>query len=370
MRPIPIITALITVAILFLLVFQREALRDFVGLGNASEAVVSEGEPAPAERDPGTVARVEVTAMVSRAQDIDTGVIVRGETEAKRAVTLVSETSGRVAVQPSAKGSEVAQGDVVCELDPGTREVSISQAEAQVAEAEKNLAAAEALSEDGFASETRVLSARAAYQSATAALEQAKSALDDTEIRAPFAGVIDGDVPEVGTLLQPGGTCARIVQLNPMKLIGYVPELDVARIEPGAQVGARLATGEQMIGTLTYVGRSADPVTRTFLVEAEVANDDLSIRSGQTVEMLIASAGRAAHLVPQSALTLNDAGDLGVRSVGDDDVTAFLPVEIVRDSTDGVWVAGLPDEVAVIVVGQDYVKDGVPLDVQYRESGS
>ena len=135
-------------------------------------------------------------------------------------------------------------------------------------------------------------------------------------------------------------------------------------------MGARLTTGQQLMGEVTFIGRAADPVTRTFRVEAEVANPDLSIRDGQTVEMYIAAAGRAAHLVPQSALTLNNAGDLGVRVVGEGDVARFMPVELVRDSTQGVYVAGLPDEVAIIVVGQDYVTDGVAIAPSYREPGT
>jgi multidrug efflux system membrane fusion protein len=67
---------------------------------------------------------------------------------------------------------------------------------------------------------------------------------------------------------------------------------------------------------------------------------------------------------------LNDTGKLGVRVVGEGDIARFVEVEMLRDSVDGVWVAGLDDIATVIVVGQDYVKDGVPLVVTLRESGS
>jgi multidrug efflux system membrane fusion protein len=365
MRPIPILTALLTVAVLFMLVFQRETVRDFIGV----EGPAAEAEEA-AETTTDEDAAVSVIAQRSNARQIDSAVVLRGETEATRQVNLMSETSGRVIAAPVAKGTQVDEGDVLCELDPGTREVSLKQAQAQLAEARKNLDAAERLSEDGFASETRVLSARSAFEAAQAAVEQARSALDDLEITAPFGGVVEDDTAEIGQLLQPGALCATIVQLDPLVLVGYVPEMDVSRVELGAQVGARLTTGQQLMGEVTFIGRAADPVTRTFRVEAEVANPDLSIRDGQTVEIYIAAAGRAAHLVPQSALTLNNAGDLGVRVVGEGDVARFMPVELVRDSTQGVYVAGLPDEVAIIVVGQDYVTDGVAIAPSYREPGS
>ncbi|WP_138423029.1 efflux RND transporter periplasmic adaptor subunit [Maritimibacter alexandrii] len=367
MRPIPILTALLTVAVLFMLVFQREMVRDFVGLGSDAEAAVEEDAPTEETTD---ASRISVIAMRSAAQEIDSAVVVRGETEATRSVTLMSEASGRVIAAPVAKGDAVAEGDVLCSLDPGTREVALKQAQAQLTEAEQNLNAAEKLSEGGFAAETRVLSARSAFEAAQSGVEQAEAALDDLDIRAPFSGLIEDDPAEIGALLQPGSPCATVVQLDPLKLVGYVAELDVNRVSMGAPVGARLATGDQVQGRITFIGRAADPVTRTFRVEAQVANPDLAIRDGQTAEILIQSAGRTAHLLPQSALTLNDAGDLGVRVVGEGDVARFMPVDLVRDSTDGVWVAGLPDETAVIVVGQDYVIDGVAIDPTYRESGT
>jgi len=152
-----------------------------------------------------------------------------------------------------------------------------------------------------------------------------------------------------------------------LKLVGFVSELDVDKIELGVLAGGRLANGEEVAGRVTFLSRAADPVTRTFRVEVEVANPELSLRDGQTAEILIAAEGRKAHLLPQSALTLNDAGALGVRIVDEGDITGFASVDLLRDTVDGVWVGGLPDEVGVIVRGQDYVSEGVPLAVTWQE---
>jgi multidrug efflux system membrane fusion protein len=141
----------------------------------------------------------------------------------------------------------------------------------------------------------------------------------------------------------------------------------VARVEIGAQVGGRLASGEQVVGRVTFVGRSADDTTRTFRVEAEVPNPDLAFRDGQTVEMLIRTEAARAHLLPASALTLNDEGILGLR-VAVDGMAAFAPVELLRDTPEGVYLAGLPERVEVITVGQEYVSDGVPLRVAYEDA--
>jgi multidrug efflux system membrane fusion protein len=188
------------------------------------------------------------------------------------------------------------------------------------------------------------------------------------EIAAPFAGLLESDTAELGSLLQPGGLCATLIGLDPVKIVGFVPETEVDRIEVGARAGARLVTGRELTGEVTFLSRSADPTTRTFRVEITVPNPDLSVRDGQTAEILVEADGAMAHLLPQSALTLDDDGTLGVRTVTQENAARFVPVTLLRDTINGVWVAGLPDEVAVIVLGQEYVTDGVPVEVTWREA--
>ena len=62
--------------------------------------------------------------------------------------------------------------------------------------------------------------------------------------------------------------------------------------------------------------------------------------------------------VPRSALTFSAAGELSVRIVGADGIVASVPVTIVEDARDEVWVAGPEDGAQIIVQGQDFVKDG------------
>ena len=196
----------------------------------------------------------------------------------------------------------------------------------------------------------------------------ANKEIDRLKITAPFDGLLESDTAELGSLMQPGSLCATIIQLDPIKLVGFVPETDIDSVEVGSMAGARLASGREVVGTVTFVSRSADPTTRTFRVEVEAANADASIRDGQTAEIAIAADGTTAHLLPQSALTLNDDGALGVRLVAEGDVVEFVPVTLLRDTPEGVWVDGLADEVSIIVVGQEFVTDGVKVAPTYREA--
>ena len=65
-------------------------------------------------------------------------------------------------------------------------------------------------------------------------------------------------------------------------------------------------------------------------------------------------------------MTLADDGRIGVRIVDDAKVVSFKPVEIIGGTTDGLWVAGLPDDVSIIVVGQEFVQEGQKVQAEIR----
>ena len=330
MRVVPIVNAVLVSAALYMLVFERDRLLAFAARDTEEEAAAQSEDMAGA---------VSVQVMASTAQQVDQGVLTRGQTEAARRVDVRAETTGPVISEPLRRGALVQAGDVLCRLDPGTRAANLSEAEARLAEAQLSANAAEKLQQGGFRSET---------------------------ITAPFAGLLESDTAELGALLSAGMSCATVIALDPVKLVGFVPETEVDQVREGAQVGARLATGREILGRVTFLSRAADPATRTFRVEAEVPNPDLTIREGQTVEMVIAADGTQAHFLPASALTLNDEGRLGVRIVIEGRAQ-FAPVDLLRDTPDGVWLAGLPDQAQVIVVGQEYVTEGTPLSVHEVE---
>lgn len=428
MRFFPVVSAILVCVALFFVVLRRDDLFERAALltGDAPTEAADSAPPtapaAPVAIDAGGAAEappVHVAAIRSVAREVADAVMVRGQSEAAREVSLAAEVTGTVVSEPIRKGAFVAAGEVLCELDPGSSGASLAEAEARLAEARARVPEAEArvpqaqavvvevearleearinqnaaarLSDSGFATTTRVAtadaalrsaeagviaaqtglesvsagieSARAGVQAAEAAMERARLDIEKLTIEAPFAGLLETDTAELGTLLQGGGGgegCATVVQLDPIKLVGFLPEAQVDRVAVGMSAGARLASGQEATGTVTFLSRSADDLTRTFRVEVTAPNPNLEIRDGQTVEILIATPAATAHLVPASALTLDGEGRLGLRTV-EDGRAGFAPVELLRDTVDGVYVSGLPDVAEIITVGQEYVTDGVPV---------
>ena len=104
--------------------------------------------------------------------------------------------------------------------------------------------------------------------------------------------------------------------------------------------------------------RVADEATRTFEVELEVDNRDGALRAGGTAELLIPAERVYAHHISPSLLTLDDAGNVGLKIINDLGEVEFVVADIAMSSTDGVWVAGLPETATIITVGQGFVASG------------
>ena len=181
--------------------------------------------------------------------------------------------------------------------------------------------------------------------------------LNRTEVKAPFKGYIERIV-KPGNYISKGQTCAVIIELDPITFIAEVPETEIKRVINNQNVEIELVTGELIKSKLTFVSKSASASTRTFRVEAKVSNASGKIRDGITGTMTILTNKVLANKISPSILLLSDEGDLGVRVVDDKDEVVFLPIKIIEDTNDGIWVTGIPNLSKLIVLGQGFVKNG------------
>ncbi len=313
----------------------------------------------------------DVRTVVYTAQAMPIEVPLRGRTQAKSVVTAVAETAGTVETVHVSKGERVEAGELLCTLDQGTRAAAVSQAEAGLAQAQVALQQAQADVETNSSLRDRGLApantatqlqvalsgAQAQVRAAEAALDNAKAELARTEIKAKVDGLVQDPVATAGSMLAAGTPCATIIQLDPIVFAGMVPEAHIGLAKLGLDATIKTVTGQQVNGKVTYIASQADNATRAFPVEIEIPNGDFSIRDGVTAEAVVNIGTAPGHLLPQSVLTLNDDGVLGVRTVEDGKV-AFHEVTIVSDTRNGVWVTGLPAIAQVITVGQENVTTG------------
>lgn len=319
----------------------------------------------PAERSEADSAPFRVRVRTITAEQRHQTLKMPARTRADALVEVAAETAARILERPVSRGSRVEVGDLLCQLDPGVRQAQLAQAEAEAARAALEHEAATKLQGRGFESQTRVAATKAALDAAQAGVAAAEQELGHAAVRAPIAGVVQEPLAEVGSMLQTGGICATIVDADPIIVTGQVTERDIAKVEHGVEATIHLVTGETVKGHVSFISRTGEEDTRTFTVEIEVPNTDLSLRAGVTAEAEIPLDPVIAHRLSPGVLTLDDRGHVGVRTIDEDNVVAFRPVAIAGQDKDGFWVMGLPETVNVITVGQDYVADGQTVDPEF-----
>jgi multidrug efflux system membrane fusion protein len=125
---------------------------------------------------------------------------------------------------------------------------------------------------------------------------------------------------------------------------------------------ARLADGHDRPAIVIYTAAVADAATRTFRVEAEIANPDGRIGQGMTAELRLPLPALPAHRISPSTFLLDAEGQVGVVIVDDSDTARFRRIAVLGADAGGAWVSGLPDRTRIITVGQQLVADGEPVE--------
>ena len=250
-----------------------------------------------------------VTVLKSKAVQKSPFIKASGFTEADKFVQVRAEVGGRVISIPVKQGDFVQKGDLICQL---------------------------------------YIAGREAYP----------------KVVAPFSGYLETVNVDSGDYLNLGGICASLIDPDPMLLIADIAEKEIAQVMLGSDTSAKLISGREIQGKVSFIATSADKNTRTFRVEISVANADRSIRDGVSAEIFIKGQTVPAHLISPAILSLNDQGKLGIRLVNDKNEVEFKTIEILEDTTDGLWISGLPSSAKIITLGQEYVFQGQTVRVQ------
>lgn len=311
--------------------------------------------PAAGEATPGVVS---VQTFESAAQPQPRTIVLRGRTEADHIVQVRAETSGRVIKTPAEKGSILQEGDLLAVLDSSDRAARLAEAKALLQQRKAESDAAKRLAEKGFAPKLNLAELAANLALAQAQVTAMEIEIAHLSIKSPIQGVLDERAVEVGGYLQTADPVASVVDLDPIILVGFATERDIGQLTIGGDAAARLLDGREVSGKLRFISSRAEAETRTFRVEVEVPNADYAIRSGLSAELVIPVDAVPAHRVSPAILTLGANGEVGVKTVDDGDKVRFVPVEILREDSGGLWIIGLPERARLIVVGQDFVLDG------------
>jgi len=284
---------------------------------------------------------------------------------ASQDVMIEAEESGRIVELFADRGDTVREGAPIAKIDDAILRAQVGQARAAAELAQQTWERRKRLfEEEQVGSEIAYLEARATARQTAASLEGLEERLARTIVRAPFSGILDERHVDVGTMVGPGKTVGRIVDLTPIKVFAGVPERYASNVHAGAAATLRFeALGDETFASwIRYVGATINPRSRTFPIEIELPNADGAIKPEMVASMsIIRQQVEDAIVVPQDALIRVEDGYVAFVTVDRGGVEIAEVRQLVLGPTRRNLVVveeGLNVGENLIVVGQKSVADG------------
>lgn len=335
----------------------------------------------PSTSDAGRPAKTVEVAIVESAVE-NRQLRFSGVTRAVQRARLSFALGGRLVDRPAVAGSVVRQGEVLARLDSRELANAVARAKGSLAElvarrgqserdlerAERLAAAKAATGEEVEQSRAGVEALLAAEAAARAQLKETERLLDETVLRAPFAGTVTETLYEPGEFAVVGRPVVVLSGDGDIELSVEVPESVMPHVQTQDAVRVDLPVlGQQVPGTVKSVARTAMGAGRLFPVLVDIPATS-GLAAGSTAELILELSTDDAMTVPVEAV-VNPGGHqpsiFRLADAGTPSSVEKLKVEVGSLLGERVIVHG-PLRVGdrVVVGGQRGLLDGESVEVR------
>lgn len=305
----------------------------------------------------GPLHELTVEVREQQASDIVSYILTQGTVMPDREVIIRAETAGKINDIVTREGNGVSENSLLAKMNIDDRTIQLARAKAQTAVETHKYNSLKNLGKKGYTAQTRIDEALATLKAAEADEKAIQLDIEHTKIKAPFAGVIGTQSIEKGDYVSIGDELFTIVDNDPLIITAFVPQKDISALKKGGAADVTLATGEHREGIIRFIAPRANQETRSFRVEIAIPNPD-NLPSGTSSTAHFPRESIMAHFVSTALLTLDENGDTGVKTVNEQGLVAFHPIQVVSSTKEGIYVSGLPKKALIIINGQGFVRTG------------
>ena len=317
-----------------------------------SGAACKKNAKAPGGSPGGSAAQV-VAVKVGR-QPVTERLSIVGNVMANETVDLKPEVDGRVVAIAFEEGQRVEAGQLLVELNSGETEAMLAEAEANQKLAQSKWDRLKDLLQTRAVSKQEADESKATFDMTAAKVSQMREQLRNLKVTAPFAGVIGARHISPGQVVSKSTVIATLADFDVVKIEGNVPERLLAQAKTGQKIALSIAAfpGEIFEGEVYFIAPQVDPVNRTGLVKAKVANAGLRLKPGMFASAdLTLKVREDAVVIPEAALM--PEGEKFAVFVVDEAMTAQM-----RAVKPGVRIAGRVEILEGLSGGETVVVEG------------
>jgi len=283
-----------------------------------------------------------------------------GNARANEAVDITAKTSNRITVIRFREGQQVKAGDVLVEFDGEQARANLAEAEAALRESRSQFNRSRELYNTKALSEAQLDQLQATLTVNEARVAGSRSQLNDTIIRAPFAGRVGLRNISVGSFVSPGTVITTLDDTSIIKVDFSVPEVFLSTLKEGLPVAAQSSAYPEIPfnGKVTSIDSRLDPVSRAVLVRAQIENRDGRLKPGMFMTVKLTRSEAPALMIPEQALI--PEGDKRYVFAVRDGKAVRSEVRTGRRRPGEVEILGGVAEGDIVVVeGTQKIRDGV-----------
>lgn len=224
---------------------------------------------------------------------------------------IASEVAGVVKSIHFDNGSRVRKGQTLIQLDTETDEADLQRLKAVARLAELELQRARRLFEQKTISEAEWQRRQSEAEQAKAAVGAQQARIAQKTIKAPFDGIAGIRRVNLGQFISAGDPLVALESLNPLFVQFTLPERRLQDVQVGQTIQIDVdAIAQAFSGRITAIEPRISPATRTFEVQATLANPDEILRAGLFARVTLATGEpQPALVIPQSAVRYSPYGN-------------------------------------------------------------
>lgn len=312
-------------------------------------------------------ANVKVTPVsITEVQptDFNAYVEVQSQIAGDENVMAGSQAPGMVKSIAVQTGQRVSKGQVLATLDASTIEQQIEGMNPQltllksVYEKQQNLWA------QNIGTEVQLMTAKANYEAAQKQVVTLKSQRDMYRVVSPISGIVDAVNLKVGEVASPGTNGIRVVSYDKLKAEASLGENYLGKVKQGDRVLLVLPDINDTIKTtLSYVSQAVDPLSRAFVVQVRLANNNKLHPNMACIMEIVNYENKQAIIVPVSVIQRTSSGDMLYVADGNKAKSVF--VKTGRNANGMVEIlSGLNPGDKVITKGFEEMDNGQQITIQ------
>lgn len=271
---------------------------------------------------------LNVRAVVLSQQGLTDGIFVSGSLVPDEEVSLSFESSGKITDIFFKEGTHVEKGELLAKINDAPLQADLRKKQAQVKLMQDRLFRAKALLEKEAVSKEAFQEAEANLAALEAEIEGVEAQIEQTELRAPFSGIIGLRQVSVGAYATTTTEVATLTKTAPLKVEFNVPERYAGMLPEGTELTFTAEGDLTTRNAKVYASDSrVDPETRTFAIRAIYPNADGKLIPGRYVNVnLVTQRFENTLAVPSEAIV----SEMGIDKVFVCKNGKAQPVEIAK----------------------------------------